>query len=191
MCAFSSARALLAVPPSSIFEEELQEALRDAEARMNYWKGRATQLQSQAVLQELYVKRVRRQLAQKEARKKKAKNFRLKEGVGRLLTADEVIEEISAHEEETRQKAKDKDARKVAKEDRAARLAKEVAVWENEEKQRKERNDALLRAWAEDVVRWEDERDQAKREKRRAAWRKPPGLEGLLLSIRMMELRRF
>ncbi|KAF9014410.1 hypothetical protein BDZ89DRAFT_1076641 [Hymenopellis radicata] len=165
--------SLTSAPVATLLEETLQEALRDAEARMQHWKARCTQLQSQVVLQECYVKR-------KEAKKNQGKNRRLNsDGKGKLLTKDEFYQLVVDHDEEARREEEAKEARRMEKETRLADLARDMRKWEAGEEERKQRNDALQAEWKEDVKEWEIERDLAKSEKRRARWKKPvkPKLE--------------
>lgn len=123
-------------------------------ARLALAKGQTIVLQGQAVLQQLYAKRVRTQLAAKEekaVKKGKGKGKHLKDGLPRLLTGEAYFQHVVQHEEAMKEKEREKDARKKARESQAA----EMVLWEQADQERRERNEERTHAWRDALERWE------------------------------------
>ncbi|KAK0219499.1 hypothetical protein EDD85DRAFT_780511, partial [Armillaria nabsnona] len=86
--------------PSTMLKENFQIALCESQAREQYWKSRTVDLQSGFVLQELYCKKVHRQLAQKEKGNGKGRSQQLNgDGMPCLLTSNYFYDRVIDHEE--------------------------------------------------------------------------------------------
>ncbi|KAJ3512249.1 hypothetical protein NMY22_g15390 [Coprinellus aureogranulatus] len=83
-------------------EEMLWEALRDSESRDTRRKHEMIALQSQVVLEDIYVRKVRSQMQDGEKRKKKGRALCFGDGKAKLLTAHEYVQDA-----ERRQREKD------------------------------------------------------------------------------------
>ncbi|KIJ97147.1 hypothetical protein K443DRAFT_10079 [Laccaria amethystina LaAM-08-1] len=159
---------LLGTIPETALESELQEELAKAKAKLDVQKTHLIALQSSLVLNGIYIEDVRGQLAaQEEAQKNKQKKGRLvADGRPRLYTAKEFMQQVKTHTEETIRKEAEA---KLRKEQRATKAitAEGQKIAEAEQ-------------WKEEAVAWDGERDLAKQEKRRPAWKKPT-LKGRLI----------
>lgn len=115
--------------------------------------------------------RVRKQLQAREESQKnpKAKGRLLGDGLPRLLTGDEFTQKTQEHEEYQLAKQAEKERRKAARNNYAEQV--------NERKrlcaERKERNAKITSNWQAKVTEWEQERDVARKEKRKTRWNKP------------------
>jgi hypothetical protein len=130
---------LLTIPVTSSLEKRLQEALVLKNAEANFFRGRVIQLQSAMVLQRVYCGRVRRQLNGKErkAERNSKKGRREKidgEGLGRLLTDDEIFNAVVEHEAAMEAEDREKEARTQKK----VQFDIELAEWTTNEELRKE-----------------------------------------------------
>lgn len=139
---------------------ELHELLIEQQARVDYWKGRTIQLQSQMVMQRIYCARLRRQLQTKESKATRKGLGTLKgDGLGRVATTDEMIEAARVEAEALQEKAK-------AKENRAKRklqYEQEMEKWQRDEEERKRMNEERNREWKKAVADWEKAKDIAKK----------------------------
>lgn len=83
-----------------MLEKDLQDALKEANDRVEYWKKQVADLQGAMVLQQIYSRRVRQQLQMKEAKGEKKSNRVLKDpGLGRVITDDEFYLAVKAQKE--------------------------------------------------------------------------------------------
>ena len=142
---------LLTVDPQTDREKVLIKALHDLVLREAHYKGIVIGLQSSVVLQQAYVERVHGQL---EAREKK--NSREKGALGgghaRLMTEDEVFNEIKSRKEAKAQQHLEKEMRKEAMEE--YRVAMEE--WKKGEEVRKAWNDLRRKEWEREVEAWKE-----------------------------------
>ncbi|SJL12789.1 uncharacterized protein ARMOST_16220 [Armillaria ostoyae] len=123
--------------PSTVLEENLQIVLCESQAREQYWKSRTVDLQSGFVLQELYCKKVHRQLAQKEKRNGKGRSQQLnRDGMPRLLTSNDFYDRVIDHEETAIHEEEEKKACRDVRESHS----KAMALWRKKDDQRKARN---------------------------------------------------
>lgn len=161
---------LLAGPPKTLREEELMNALRDAERRIGTLKQNNRVLQAQAVLQDLYVGTVRAELQSQEEKKSKGKSRKLNaDGLPKLLDGDEFYQRVV----EDNERRKLEEAEKVRKQAARGAAVGMKKKWEEEEEARKLRNNEATAAWQEAVKQWEIERDRAKEARERPRWKKP------------------
>ncbi|KAF5377981.1 hypothetical protein D9615_006719 [Tricholomella constricta] len=163
--------ALLQEPPRTLREEQLMNALRDAEIKNHTLKENNRVLQAQAVLQDLYVGSVRAELQAQEEKKSKKKSRKLNaDGLPKLLDCDEFFQRVVDDDE----RRKLDEAEKVRK--RAARGAATESrkKWIEEDEKRKQRNNDMMQEWEKAVKEWETERERAKTLHQRPRWNKPP-----------------
>lgn len=128
---------LLSALPSSVLEEHLQEVLWESEEKERYWKAHHTTLQSAFVLQEIYCKRIRCQLAQKEGRNQKGKSCRMpgEDGMPQLLTGNDFYTKVVEYEESVSHEEAEKETRCVNKESQANALTKAMEEWKITDKE--------------------------------------------------------
>lgn len=169
---------LLAVVPSNIIEEELQNSVRELLAANKQQKSQLVQMQSSLVLNGAYCDLVRGQLAaQEESKKEKKKGRLVGDGMPRLLTATAFVRRVEEFHKTVEAKASQQAERRVTREDKK----KGMAEWQELEQVRKEENVAIRARWKADVKAWEVERDRAKLLHKRPSWKKPT-LKGQLFS---------
>ncbi|KAK0437076.1 hypothetical protein EV421DRAFT_1715421 [Armillaria borealis] len=145
--------------PSTVLEENLQIVLCESQAHEQYWKSRTVDLQSGFVLQELYCKKVRRQLVQKEKRNGKGRSQQLnRDGMPHLLTSNDFYDRVIDHEETAIREEEEKKAHRDAQESHS----KAMALWRKKDDQRKACNKKKMEQWEKDVHLWEAECDLAK-----------------------------
>jgi len=146
-----------------------------ANSKVSVLKEVVQSQQAQMVLQEFYVYRVRGQLEDQENKKKKPSGRLNFDGRAKVLTQDDVFDEVSRYE-----------AQKLVEKDKAEDRADATKLYQEAMKkfnaydeQRKERNVKITETWKRDVVLWEAERDSRAREVGRPRWNKPkrPPLE--------------
>ena len=105
---------------------------------------------------------------QKEAGKK-ATGKLIGDGLPRVLTDDKFVEEVAKHDQAQKRKAEEKEERKAEKE----RHAKAMERWKEACRARDERVKVQKEQYHRALEEWEDERQQAKAERRRIGWQKP------------------
>ncbi|KAI0039391.1 hypothetical protein FA95DRAFT_1550697 [Auriscalpium vulgare] len=162
---------LLCIEPETENERRLLERLHEQTARAKQDQKERSDERAIIVLQAEYCASVRNQLASQEekASKGKGKARLVGDGLPRLLTGDVFFERVVQHEADAKAGKLEKDKMQSARNAYAEALEK----WKHTEDQRKAQNKATTAAWREAVVVWEKERDLAKTEGRRAAWKKP------------------
>lgn len=162
---------LVNVPPATEREEHLQQALREAEIREANLKGRIQGLQAAVVLQDVYVGRVKNQLAAKEKKKKKkGKGGKLVgDGLPKLLTGDEFFQQVEEH----LQGQADAEAKKIDQKQRKEAYKRAMEAWTIGEEGRKARIDKKREEWQAAVAEWEEQRVLAKSEGRKFGEKRP------------------
>ncbi|TFK17918.1 hypothetical protein FA15DRAFT_604226 [Coprinopsis marcescibilis] len=139
--------------------EEVDELLMEKEAKANFWKGTAMQQQAVLVMQGLYTGRVRKQLQAKEVKQGKKTNLKVtRDGLGRVLTMPELMEETAAIEQAQEQATREKDERRQARADHAARLED----WKAKMDERDVKNEKHKQSWVDAVNKWTEARSNAK-----------------------------
>jgi len=151
----TSISELLTIPVKSPLEKCLQEALVLKNAEANFFRGRTIQLQSAMVLQRVYCGRVRRQLNAKERKmEKNSKRGRREKidgnGLGRLLTEDELFNVVVEHEVAMEAEEREKEARKQKKN----QFDIDLSEWAKNEEARKKRNEERAGKWKAAVQEW-------------------------------------
>ena len=142
---------LLLANPGTNQEKALMEALHDLALREAHYKGLIAGLQSSMILQQAYVERVHFQLEVKEKKGQKEKGA-LRGGHARLMTEDEVFDEIRAQKEEKEREKCEKERRKGAME--GHRVAMEE--WKEVEDARKAWNVMRHGEWEEEIQAWKE-----------------------------------
>lgn len=156
--------------PRTYREEQLMDALHEAEKRIDTLKENNRVLQAQTVLQGLYVGGVRSELQAQEDKKGKGRSKKLNaDGCPKLMDMDEFYVRVVEDDERRKLEAEEK-ARKRAIREEATELRKK---WEEEEEARKVRNSRAIAAWQTAVKEWEIERSRAKEARQRPNWTKP------------------
>ncbi|KAF5378494.1 hypothetical protein D9615_007116 [Tricholomella constricta] len=169
-CTPSHYAVLLAAPPSTIREEQLMNALRDAEKRIEILKDNNRILQAQTVMQHTYVGTVRAELQVREEKGNKKKSRKLNaDGLPKLLSGDIFFEKVVEDDERREQEKADKAERQVVRGETSELRRK----WAEEDVARKLRNAQMVEAWKKKVKEWEIERDRAKEAQQRPKWTKP------------------
>ncbi|KAI0056687.1 hypothetical protein BV25DRAFT_1775645, partial [Artomyces pyxidatus] len=134
------------------FEQQLQDALHDANTRDGLRKKSMVGMQATVVLQGIYVKQSQRQLqAQEDKRMKKGKKRILSDGLPKLLTSDVFFSQVEEHEAAAEKAVADKEARRVERADHV----EAILVWKAEEKARKARVTAQRDKFHKAVKAWE------------------------------------
>ncbi|KAH6884021.1 hypothetical protein BKA70DRAFT_1340942 [Coprinopsis sp. MPI-PUGE-AT-0042] len=142
-------------------ERELQEALKEARARSDYWKTRTTHLQSTLVLQQIYCRRLRLQLKAKESKAEKSSNRMLKNpNLGRVITEEVYYNEVKTQKEAEEAATKAKARRKTAE----AQCVEALAVWKVEEAKRVKLNEERKREWEQAKGQWKADKEKAKKQ---------------------------
>ena len=153
---------LFTMTTSTPAEKPLQEALIAKESEVQFYKMQAIQLQSAIVLQWLYCNQVRRQLRAKEVKDAKKKNKKggriMGDGLPHLLTTDEFVELVEAHEKAEEEAAREKQARSETN----ARYEVAIMEWERCEEIQKEQNKQLEVEYHTVIAEWKTGREEAK-----------------------------
>jgi hypothetical protein len=161
---------LLESAPRTTREQELQEALRESEARNIVRKERLIGMQAGVVLAQMYVDRAQGQLQALEGRKEKqGKKRLLGDGSAKWFSGDAFYDQCVADEQAREGDAEAKEKRRVEREDHATQLA----AWKKENMAIRERNDTKKVIFGDAVKAWLTERAISKQEKRRPGWAKP------------------
>jgi len=121
------------------------------------------------ILDESYVQRVRGQLQHQEEKKAEKKGSIKMDGRAKILTQNDLIDLVRAHDTAREEEARLLEARKDGRE----RYKEAIEKWDRYEVQRKERNAAATKDWEQLVVEWTVERDRAKGSVGRPGWNKP------------------
>ena len=142
---------LLPTGPETDQEKVLMEILHDLALREAHYKGVVAGLQSSVILQQAYVERVHGQL---EAKEKKGGNEKgaLRGGHARLMTEDEVFDEIRVQKEERIQQQLEKERRKGVMEEHKIMMEE----WKRGEEVRKAWNVARRKEWENEVNVWKN-----------------------------------
>ncbi|KII90310.1 hypothetical protein PLICRDRAFT_29332 [Plicaturopsis crispa FD-325 SS-3] len=140
----------LDAPPATAREEALQRALREAEQREALAKRELVASQSNAVLLGVYGEKTR-------------------DGLGKLLTGDRFYNKVVTKTSNREMEAQERSSRKARKDEYTAAMV----VWRRDEDRRKKRNEEKTAQWKVEKSRWEDERDKAKKGKRKPRWKCP------------------
>ena len=141
--------SLLSTNPETDQEKALTLALHNLTLREAHYKGIVAGLQSSVILQQAYVERVHGQL---EAKERKGQNEKgaLRGGHARLMTEDEVFNEIKVQKEERAEQKLAKEKRKGMMEE--YRIAMEG--WKKGEEARKVWNATRREEWGKEVQTW-------------------------------------
>lgn len=164
---------LLTVEVQTEHERLLQAALRDAEIREAELKGQLRGQQAALVLQNHYCGRLRNEIQGQEEKRKKKTGAAMKikdiNKKGRLLTDTELVEIYAEHqhdiESRENEKAKKKEEKRVHEE--------AMVIWRAGEEARKRECDEINARYQEAIEDWTEEKELAKREKRRSRLKKP------------------
>lgn len=169
---------LLELEPLTEMERHLQAALHEANKWNSVQRKQMVAMQSALVLNGVYCNLVRGQLAaQEESRKKKAKGRLVGDGLPRLLSSREFVTRVIEFQADADRKARELKERQATRTEKSAVMK----AWKKLDDDRKARNIEIRAEHQEDVKAWEEERDFAKEQKRRARWTKPV-LKGKLFS---------
>lgn len=168
---FAIPEAILSKVPETVLEQQLQDSLMEVVRREASQYSTITNLQASMVLQSIYCERLRSQLHAQEnkASKKKGSGKLLGDGLPRCLTADEFFSKV---QEFTEKQVQDELAKARRMEERDQH-ASAIAVWKQLTKERKSREDARTKEFAEELKMWKEEQLLAKVEKRKPRWLKP------------------
>ena len=160
---------LLAKPLKTLWEEELMNALCDADWKIGTLRQNNHVLQAQVVLQDLYVGMACAKLqSQEEEKKSKGKSKKLNaDGLLKLLDRNEFCQRVVKDNEWW----KLEEAEKV-QEQAAQGVAGEVKKKLEEEEAHKLCNNEATDAWQEAVKLWEIEQDREKEACQRPRWKK-------------------
>jgi len=124
-------------------------ALHDLTLREVHYKGFVAGLQSSAILQQAYVERVHGQLEAKE-KKNQAEKGALRGGHARLMTEDEVFNEITLQKEEKARQKLEKEKRKDMMEEYKTAMEE----WKKSEEARKAQAITRHEEWEKEVEAW-------------------------------------
>ena len=158
-------QTLLDVPPATERERILMAALEDRNTEVSLQKKAIGGLQAQTILHSAYVEDLRGQLEGKEEKNTQGKNRgRINtDGLPKILNQDLIFKSVvKAHE--VHGAAKDA---AVKRKDAKSKYAEAVGIWKVRDTDRKEKNDTLKAEWANEVRRWEVERNRAKCERKK------------------------
>ncbi|KLO04281.1 hypothetical protein SCHPADRAFT_800339, partial [Schizopora paradoxa] len=100
---------LLSLLPSTVNEEMLQFGLSECVQELNRLRKRVDEQQSALVLQNIFCREVRSQLAAQEEDKKEKRKGKLSDGVPKCLTSDAFYERVVEHERQQRAKLREKE----------------------------------------------------------------------------------
>ncbi len=95
------------------------------------------------------------------------------DGMPQLLTGNDFYTKVVEYEESVSREEAEKETRRVNKESQVNALTKAMEEWKIADEERQERNKAKEDEWKEAVAKWEQERTQARAERRRCHWNKP------------------
>jgi superfamily II DNA helicase RecQ len=159
------------ISSKSTREKKLEETVKKLTKQVTTLKEHVSALQATVILQGRYCDRVRRHLETQEKKGcREGDNVKLNgDGMPRLLTSDEVFEQVLVYQERQQAKAAEKETRKAARMVRT----REMELWMQEDEARKNRNKAKTEQWKVAVKEWEVEQRLAKQEKRKPQWKKP------------------
>jgi hypothetical protein len=156
--------------PATMREQELRDALQEAEQRDAVQKHIMVGMQATVLLQGMYVAQTQQHLQEHEQRKQKKVRKRVfGDGMPKLLDGDEFFARVTEHEAEIERGALDKEERRAQREGHAESLV----TWKTQERERIARNKAIHDAHQHAVKAWEEEHDAAKLECQQARWTKP------------------
>ncbi|CAK5275006.1 unnamed protein product [Mycena citricolor] len=145
--------------PSTILEEELQNAVKELLRENKRQKTELIQMQSAQVLNGGYIRQVRGQLAaQQERKKNKQKGRLIGDGLPRLLTSTEYTQYCAETVAVNEEKAQQTESRKATKKTRGEVLAQ----WKNLEEGRKAENKRIRAEYQAEVAEWEREKEELK-----------------------------
>ena len=162
---------LLLMTATTDMEQQLQQALREANDRDMHRKDTVAGLQSAAVLQGKYCEVVHSQLAGNEEKKQGTRKGKLVgDGLPRVLTDSVFIGRVIEQEENQVREAAEKEARKVTRMTRKA----ELDAWIIAKGVRTEANLVLVAGWKVEVAGWEQKRAQMKNNGKTRGWGKVP-----------------
>ncbi|KAJ7729907.1 hypothetical protein B0H16DRAFT_1469782 [Mycena metata] len=153
-------------------EQELVDALREADARDTARKLSMIEMQAGVLLAGMYSTRAQTQLQAQETKttkKKKGGRRKMGDGKAKYFTGEDFFRMAQQDALDKEEEEANKERRKVDKESRAGVLAD----WQAMNNAIRDRNEAKKVTFTADVVAWEAERDEAKAEKRRKEWDKP------------------
>ncbi|TFK16488.1 hypothetical protein FA15DRAFT_711761 [Coprinopsis marcescibilis] len=143
-------------------KEEVEKTLLEKDTEIKYLKGTMMQQQAVLVLQNLYTRKVRQQLHTKEEKGKKKANQKLThDGLGKVLTMPELIEEAEALEKAQEDAAQEKEDRRQGRLEHATRMTE----WKVQMEERDTENERRRNLLKEAVQEWEEARVAAKRAK--------------------------
>ncbi|KAG1844903.1 hypothetical protein C8R48DRAFT_617730 [Suillus tomentosus] len=147
------------ISSKSTQEKKLEETVKKLTKQVTTLKEHVSALQATVILQGRYCDRVRRHLKTQEKKGcREGDNVKLNgDGMPRLLTSDEVFEQVLRQQA----KAAEKETRKAAQ---MVRI-REMELWMQEDEARKNRNKAKTEQWKVAVKEWEVEQRLAKQEK--------------------------
>lgn len=161
---------LLERPVQTAREQELVDALREADSRDTARKRWMVNMHAGAVLSNMYASRAQTQLQTQETRKSRKKGKRkMGDGKAKYFTGDEFYQLAVEDERQRLEEEAGKDQRKTQR----AAHAIELVEWKKENDAIRERNEAKKQLMVADVEAWEAEKQAAKEEKRRRGWEKP------------------
>ncbi|KAJ7019762.1 hypothetical protein C8F04DRAFT_1146806 [Mycena alexandri] len=153
-------------------EQELVDALREADARDTARKLSMIEMQAGVLLAGMYSTRAQTQLQAQETKttkKKKGGRRKMGDGKAKYFTGEDFFRMAQQDALDKEEEEANKEKRKVDKESRAGVLAD----WQAMNNAIRDRNEAKKVTFSADVVAWEAERDEARAEKRKRAWDKP------------------
>ncbi|TFK21066.1 hypothetical protein FA15DRAFT_598534 [Coprinopsis marcescibilis] len=143
-------------------KEEVNQLLLMKQVEVDYLKGTVMQQQAVLVMQQVYPGRVRQQLnAKEDCRKQKPSQKLTRDGLGKVLTMPELMEETAAHEKVLEDAVWEKEARWLAQGDQAERIAE----WKVQMKECNAKNEKWKERLKEAVQKWEEDHAAAKKAK--------------------------
>ncbi len=180
-------QSLLDTSASTEKERLLMAALEDRNMVISAQKIAISSLQAQTILHSAYVEDLRGRLEGKEEKNAKGKDRgRINtDGLPKILTQDMIFKAV--HEAQELRNATKNAA--VKRKDAKSRYTDSVSAWKIREADRKDRNDALKAEWAEDVRKWEVEKNRAKCERKKPRWTKPkmPTMEKAIIKPKVAD----
>ncbi|KAJ7236010.1 hypothetical protein C8J57DRAFT_1088474 [Mycena rebaudengoi] len=161
---------LLDRPVVSTREQELVDALREADHRDAQRKRSMIDMQAGVVLSTMYTNRSQAQLQAQEVRKSRKKGKRkMGDGKAKYFTGEEFFQLAVEDERKKAEEVAEKEQRKTSREAHAT----ELELWKKKNDRIRARNEEKRATFAADTAAWEEERDAAKLEKRKRRWEKP------------------
>ena len=165
-------KALISLVPKSATEALLVHKLRATKLALLEARQSAVISHATMALQGAYVLRVKGQLAAEERKKQKStvkKAQLLGDGCCRVLTSDAFDQEVEVKEVVQEAEEVAKNSRKDAR----AAYKQVLVIWELGELACKANNILQLSAFDVELLAWQSEQDEAKKQKRRTRWNKP------------------